>query len=195
VAAICLLSLPATRSGITSHSRGVSASSRYREGKLQAVNQQCAIHRFITTPELSASTSRGRTSPGIADFRPRIPAASAILAKSGLCRAVAKSKMPAAFISSSTTKELFRMGFLEIPTADFEARDMRSDREDRHPAAVEDEPSNALMQLLTAYQRFPVLVSACLSEYPWSLLLTRTLRASCPLLLCRWPGSRSRVAL
>lgn len=44
-----------------------------------------------------------------------------------------------------------------------------------------DEPSNALMQLLTAYQWFPVLVSACLSEYLWSLLLTRTLRASCPL--------------
>jgi len=58
-----------------------------------------------------------------------------------------------------------------------------------------DEPSNALMQLLTTYQWFPVLVSACLAEYPWSLLLTRTLWASCPLLLCRWPGSRSCVAL
>jgi hypothetical protein len=46
-----------------------------------------------------------------------------------------------------------------------------------------DELSSALMQLLTPYHRFPVLVSACLSEYSWSLLLTRTLRVSCPLFL------------
>jgi hypothetical protein len=53
-----LLSLPATWSGITSHSRGVSASSRYRKGKLQAVNQQCAIHRFMTTPAAVLCSSK-----------------------------------------------------------------------------------------------------------------------------------------
>jgi hypothetical protein len=33
-------------------------------------------------------------------------------------------------------KELFRIGLLEVPTADFEARNVRGDRDDRHTAAV-----------------------------------------------------------
>src|SRR5215475_11703626 len=35
-----------------------SASSRYREGKLQVVNQQYAIHRFITTPAAVLCSSK-----------------------------------------------------------------------------------------------------------------------------------------
>jgi thiamine pyrophosphate-dependent acetolactate synthase large subunit-like protein len=43
----------------------------------------------------------GRTWSGVLAVRPSRPAPSAILAKSGLCRPVAKSRKPAAFISSS----------------------------------------------------------------------------------------------
>jgi hypothetical protein len=45
------------------------------------------------------------------------------------------------------------------------------EREERNAC---DELSDALMQLLTPYHWFFVLVSACLSEYSWRLLLTRT---------------------
>ena len=44
----------------------------------------------------------GRTCSGVSALNLRRPAASAILAKSGLCRSVPKSGMPDAFISSST---------------------------------------------------------------------------------------------
>jgi hypothetical protein len=55
--------------------------------------------------------------------------------------------------------------------------------EEREETNACDEPSNALIQLLTPCHWFPWLVSACLSEYSGILLLTRTLWASCPLLL------------
>jgi hypothetical protein len=55
--------------------------------------------------------------------------------------------------------------------------------EEREETNACDKPSNTLIQLLTPYHWFPVLVSACLSESPWRLLLTRTFRESCPLLL------------
>jgi len=51
---------------------------------------------------LSAWGQEGVDFPGAFAFSPSTPAASAIFAKSGLRRSVAKSSMPAAFISSST---------------------------------------------------------------------------------------------
>jgi hypothetical protein len=45
-----------------------------------------------------------------------------------------------------------------------------------------DELRNARMQFVTPYRSFAVLVLACLSESSGSLLLTRPLRVSCPLL-------------
>src|SRR5450432_2678645 len=51
---------------------------------------------------LSASAMAVSTWSGVSAFTPNIPAPSAIFVKSGLCRSVVKSSMPAAFISSST---------------------------------------------------------------------------------------------
>jgi hypothetical protein len=47
-------------------------------------------------------------------------------------------------------------------------------QEEREETNACDEPCNALIQLLTPYYWFPLLVSACLSAYPWIRLLTRS---------------------
>lgn len=63
------------------------------------------------------------------------------------------------------------------------ATDAAHAQEEREETNAGDELRSALIQLLTPFHWFPLLVSACLSEYPWALLHTRTLLASCPLLL------------
>jgi hypothetical protein len=66
-------------------------------------------------------------------------------------------------------------------------------QEEREETNACDEPSNALIQLLTPYHWFPLRASACLSEYPGIRLLTRTLWASCPLLLMRLSHDRRNI--
>jgi hypothetical protein len=67
--------------------------------------------------------------------------------------------------------------------------------EEREETNACDELRHALMQLLTPYHGFPVLVSACLSAYPGDTPPASDVTGVVPLAPCHWLSSPSHVAL